>query len=487
MATKSLNIKTVVPANLVKSARSRTDPSVSQEKGEIIANTPLYQLLNQTVRAYKTSNNVTALTRHLARVEGPFSTAVHNIVQVANCSHSVTAYDVATGAFSVEGTALANQVLASFDTVYDHTKGFSDKKTTEGLKAHMLRETVITGALACELVLDESKFPTKIQVVPSETIERVSDGKGGYTPQQRIAGNNDAVSLNIPTFWVSMMQHDANKSHPISMMDSAIKMVIFFEEFLEDIRRSIRVNGHTRTVITLDEEKLRKSAPRDVQTDPKKLQSWMLSIQTEVQRQVNALNPEDALILFNTGTVENLQAGLGSKVDYNPLLGMLAGMYATAMKTPPSALGMRLEGGSQALGNVESLIFIKSAKAVQVPTEDVLSRALTLACRLYGADVYVRFEFDPIDLRPETELEAFYTMRETRILNQLSLGLISDDYAAHLLRTGPKPPGSPPLSGTMFNHGGPKQEDNTTPGDTAMGRTLQPPKDVPRKAGGKSQ
>lgn len=486
MAAKLPTVKTSVPSNLVKSARSRVDPTKNQGKGELIANTPLYKLLNETVANYRSATNTTTLLRHLARAEGPISTAVHNIVQVANCDHLITAFDVATGEYSQDGTTLANQIISSFDTVYDQTKGFSDKKTLEGLKAHMLREVVITGALATELVLDEAKFPTKLQVVPSETIERVSDGKGGYTPQQRVSGANEPVSLNIPTFWLSMMQHDANKVYPISMMDSAFKMVIFFEEFMEDIRKSIRRNGHTRTIITLNEEKLRKSAPRNIQSDPKLLKAWMLEIQSQVQAQLDALSPEQSLILFDTATAGNLQAGLGSKLDYTPILSLLAGMYATSMKTPPSAIGMRLEGGSQALGNVESLIFIKSAKAVQVPVEDVLSRALTLSCRLYGLDVFVRFEFDPINLRPEDELEAFYTMKQTRIMQQLSYGFISDEYAAHLLKTGPRPAGAPPLSGTMFTEKS-SQVPATSPGDTAMGRTLQPDKKVPRKGGGKSQ
>lgn len=475
-----------LPSNLVKSARSRANPSANLKKGAVIPNTPLYKLLNETVANYRSSTNTVALLRHLSRVEGPISTAVHNIVQTANGPHLVTAFDAATGIFSAEGTALANRIMASFDTVYDYSAGFTDKKSMEGLKGHALREVCITGALAAELILDQVKLPTKVQIVPSETIQRVSDGKGGYYPQQAISGQNNPVSLDIPTFWLSMMQHDASGVYPHSMMDSSLKMLIFFEEFLEDIRKVIRTNGHTRTVVTLNEEKIRKAAPRAIQNDPPKMKAWLEAIQSQVQTQMQSISPEEALVVFDTAGVENLQSGMGSKLDYTPLLGMLAGMYATSMKTPPSALGMRLEGGSQALGNVESLIFIKSAAAIQTPVEDVFSRALTLACRLHGSDVYVRFEFDPINLRPTDELEAFITMRETRILNQLSLGLISDDYAAHLLRTGPRPPGAPELSGTMFMHKGSQPTDPAL-GDTAMGRTLQPPKELPRKGGGKSQ
>lgn len=486
---KVAQLKVVLPQTLVKAARSRTNPAQAVEAGQVIQDRSAYALLNNTARNYKTAQSIPALIRFLARAEGPISAAVHNMVQVANCSHTVTAYNAATHEFSEEGTALANSILASMNTLYDYTAGFSSKKSLEGLKGHMLREVVLTGALSSELVLNEARLPSYIQVVPFETLEMVSNGKGGYYPQQRVSGENEPVKLNIPTFFVSMMQHDANSVYAFSMMDSAVKLIIYFEEFMEDIRRSVRQSGHTRTTVTLDTKKIVDAAPRDVKQDQKKLKEWMETVQAAVQQQLQTLSPEDALVLFDTAKAENLQSGLGQRMDYTPLLNVISGVYATSMKTPPSAIGLRLEGGSQALGNVESLIFLKTAAAVQTPVEEVLSRSLTLGCRLYGMDVYVEFQFDPINLRPEEELEAFRTMKQTRILELLSLGMISDAYAAHLLKTGPRPAGAEDLSGTFFHKTGGlgNNQPSTFPGDTAMGRTLQPGSDAPRKGGGKSQ
>ncbi len=490
MATskKTAQISIILPKSVIKAARSRTNPTVNVESGQPYQNTTLYRLMNETVSNYRTASSIPALLRHLARAEGPISTAVHNIVQLSNCTHLITARDTKTHEFSPEGTALANSILSAMGTLYDFTEGFSTKKSIENLKGHMLREVVLTGAIAGELVLNKARLPDSIQVVPYETLEIVSDGKGSYYPQQRISGQNDPVSLDIPTFWLSYMQHDANSVFAFSMMDSALKLLVFFEEFLEDIRKTLRQNGHTRTVVTLDTKKIVDIAPTDIKRDAVKLKSWMEGVQTAVQQQLQSLSPEQALILFDTGKAENLQAGLGSKVDYTPLMNALAGMYSSAMKTPPSAIGLRLESGSQALGNVESLVFIKSCQAVQTPVEELLSRALTLSARLYGLDVYVEFQFDSINLRPETELQAFRTMEQQEILEKLSLGFYSDEYAAHLLRTGPRPENAPPLSGTMFKGGSTSQaEDSINPGDSAMGRNLQPAKEVPRKAGGKSQ
>ena len=70
--------------------------------------------------------------------------------------------------------------------------------------------------------------------------------------------------------------------------------------------------------------------------------------------------------------------------------------------------------------------------------------------RLLGYDVFVEFSFARPDLRADSELEAFRSMKQSRVLDLLSLGLITDDEAA-LQLTGKLPPASAPkLSGTMF-------------------------------------
>ena len=161
-------------------------------------------------------------------------------------------------------------------------------------------------------------------------------------------------------------------------------------------------------------------------------------------------------------------------------------LLATSVKTHPSILGLRL-GGSQSLSNTESLIFIKGAKALQLPVQLIFSRALTLATRLYGADIYVNFSFKPIDLRPEQELEAFRTMRQQNMIQALSMGWVTDDEASHMLGYGPRAPGAPDLSGTMFydNKGAFESALKASPNDDPQGRALQP--DTPQKAGGDSQ
>lgn len=67
------------------------------------------------------------------------------------------------------------------------------------------------------------------------------------------------------------------------------------------------------------------------------------------------------------------------------------------------------------------------------------------------------------------------------------MGWVTDDEAAHILGYGPRAPGAPNLSGTLFYKGGEAQANasKATPNSDPQGRALQP--DTPKKAGGESQ
>jgi len=109
-----------------------------------------------------------------------------------------------------------------------------------------------------------------------------------------------------------------------------------------------------------------------------------------------------------------------------------------------------------------------------------MSRALTLSLRLLGFEGYVEFKFNAIDMRPAHELEAFFTMKQNRIMQQLSMGYVTDDEASWMLGSFPRAEGAPDLSGTLFMQQ--NQVGNPTPNDDPMGRNTQ--SDQPTSAGG---
>ena len=74
-----------------------------------------------------------------------------------------------------------------------------------------------------------------------------------------------------------------------------------------------------------------------------------------------------------------------------------------------------------------------------------------------------------IDLRPESELAGFRSQQQARILEQLSLGLITDDEASVALTGKPAPAGMAQLSGTMFYKADASAAQNNNYSNTAAG------------------
>ena len=478
MAEKTI----ILPKKLAGKATAGSPISRYDKDARIPSDT--VNLYNQDLGAIRQQPNPTTAVRTLARKEGTAGTAVFSFTEIANSGYTVSAYDTNTHEFSPEGTQLTRTVLSQIDTLYDYTKGYSDKRTIDSLISVMLREVTISSFVGLELVLNKEQFPDKLVPVPFEGIAWMADGNGGRYPLQpgTFTGTDD-IPLNIPTFWTATLHEDLTLIYATPMLEPAIDRSFQFLDFIQDMWRVTKQSGHSRLSIVLDAEKIRAAAPPKIRQDSAKLQQFMEEQRQAVEEVVSSLQPEDALVSYDSVDTDVLQAK-DVKADYTQLLTTLSGMLATSLKSHPSILGLRI-GGSQSLSNTESLVYLKNAKAIQQPIVDVMSRALTLAVRLYGADVYVKFKFNPINLRPDDELEAYTNMRQKRIVELWSLGCITDEEANQMLGAGKRPPGAPPLSGTMFygGSGAARINDPQAPRDP-QGEVLQP--DTPGDPGGEN-
>ncbi|HUH57346.1 MAG TPA: hypothetical protein VL020_02395, partial [Pseudomonadales bacterium] len=227
--------------------------------------------------------------------------------------------------------------------------------------------------------------------------------------------------------------------------------------------------GHSRLITTISQEAVQAMAPPDIANDKVKMVSFYNSVKSGVESALEDLNPEDALVSYDTVTHKVEDIG-GSKADYGTLMTVLGNLLGVSLKTPASVSGLRTSGG-QGLSNAETLIYLKVVDATRPPVEEVVSRALTLAVRLLGVDGYVKFELNPIELRPETELEAYRGTKQKRILEQLSYGLISDANACYEL--GIRPQGlAKEFSGTDFYTK--SKESTSTEKISSTGRALNP-------------
>lgn len=475
--------KTVLPRTLAGKAKSATAASKYAAKGDIANQDALSYVDGNTIRNLRDTNKIIQALRLAVRLDGTLSTAVYDLVQVASTPLRVRAYESTTHRFSANGTVTARNIVALMDQVWDYTQGYADRRPIDAVKESALRECVLTGAVAGELVLDKARYPERLQIVPFETLTYKSAGDGTKYPVQRGLSAQE-IDLDIPNFWVIESHLGADSPYPRSMMEAALPTLFYYAEFIEDMRRVTRRTGHSRLVMTLDAERVRLAAPEAARKDENLMKAHMESVREDLQRIVSGLEPEDALVVYDVAKGQDLSSK-GEKADYADLLQVLAGMAATSLKSHPSILGLRLQG-SQSLSNTESLIYLKIAESAQTSVAMFMSRALTLATRLYGEDVYVKVEFSPINLRPRDELQAFEVMRQDRILDLLSLGFYSDEEAAEELNLPPRPAGAPPLSGTFFrDSGSPNRAAEVSPNMDPQGRALQ--SDAPKSGGGRSQ
>jgi hypothetical protein len=435
----------ILPRRIAGVARSLNKASEAGRGEQLRRDTQ--QKANISIASLRQIRESAALVRELNDSNGLASTAILNMLALSASNWYILAYQTWTQEFSREGLIAAEAILSALDTNWDYSKGYYDRRSMSALVCTALYDTVLSGGIGVELVLDSYRLPRDLIVFPYDSITWKANGRGGKFPSQKIQGVGEA-DLNYPTIFIAEAVKPANTQYAKPFVASGVQRLFAYESFIEDMWRVVRQAGEPRLIVKLNYEKVRAAAPPSAMDSPEGLAAHMDDMREQVQTLLSSLAPEDALVLYDLAEIDHITAN-GEKKDFKELLSELSGQAASAMKSNASMLGMRL-GGSQNVASTESMLSTKVAQLVQTPVEEVMSRALTLAVRLYGVDAYIEFKFRPINLRPEEELEAHYAMRQNRVLEQLSLGLITDDEAQVALGLGSRPASAAPLSGTGF-------------------------------------
>lgn len=402
---------------------------------------------------YQNGQSTRSIIRDFVAASPDMSAAVWAYLRVGIPSgYTAVAMNAPDGTFNVDATRLLQQIITRMDTMPAYDDGFASVQSLKSCSESLARELIMYGAMSGELVLDKALTPRCIQPVSVTQVFFYPDLKGGskgVRPVQRIGG--EEIDLDTPCFQYVSLDQDLLDAYSWSPMESALKAVIFKEEFAKDILRIIKKVIHPRQTVTIDEERFRKwSLSPEAQMDPELANQELAAAIAQLESQINGLEPEDALVLLDTVgfEVQNpSNAGLAS--EYKVLQEIGDSRLSTGAKVTGTVLGF--QSGSSNIASTETMLFMKSAEgAVKGKLDQFYSRMFTLALRIMGLDVYVKFEYDPIDLRPENELLAFQQTKQMIVLEQLSLGMITDEEAS-LALTGKLPPvGAPKLSGTMF-------------------------------------
>lgn len=438
-APKVRGKQSVVPSFLTTLKPSTKSPMLRSDR--FLANTDI-----TTLRVGSDSRQV---IRDFTRASPDLSAAVASYVRTGITSgYTGIAYN-ADQTVNPEATSALAQIMSHMDVLNDYSIGYDDSYSIRSLSEVWAREVVTMGAMCGELVLDKARMPSKIQPISSMQVSLFPSPDGRKrTPKQRIGG--EYIDLDIPTFFMVQLDEDLLNPYPISPIEPAIQAVLFSAEFMNDIRRVVKKSIHPRVTVTIDEKKFRDSLSPEVKNDAALLDAYMSEIISQLEDKINSMEPDEALILWDSITIAYADHGnTNLSQEYEVLQSLADAKLAAGAKVLPVVLGK--SGGTSNTASTEAVMFVKYVEGtVWAKLNEMFSKMFTLAVRLLGHDVTVKFRYNAIDLRPDAELEAFRAMKQSRVLVQLSLGLITDEQASIDL-TGQLPPaGYKKLSGTGF-------------------------------------
>jgi len=335
------------------------------------------------------------------------------------------------------------------------------------LADNIIMELFMQGGLGIEVILDQYKLPTRMITVASKEI-LWKKKNGIFYPYQQSQGKE--INLEIPTFFFVNTDRRPDQAVADSPLLPAVQAVTFKQTVINDIQRVIRRAGYPRHKVTILEDVLRKNAPADVRMDPAKLGKWLTNQKKVIADGLSSLNPEDAIVIFDSIEIDYLSTQGSMTVDFRPILDILDSQLTSALKVLPSILGKN-SGGSQNIASVEAMTFVNSLTFLQERCDKILSQAYTITARLMGMKGSIMIKHDPINLRPDLELEPQKLAKQNRILQLQSFGHITDSEAALELNIMHLP--TEELSGTLFLTGGPEVDtENISPNADPLGRSV---------------
>lgn len=394
----------------------------------------------------RNSANMNEVVANLVRTSPDLSNAVATKISTAiSKKYTVVAYDE-FGRVDVAGTETAQAFTQRLDTQAPDYSVFTKTTDLRSLCASLVLDSVRYGGMTSELILGAGKIPAFIRPVNTAKIEWADNLVNTYPIYK---GKDGDVPLNYPTIFYSATQQDMSTPYCESPLSTAIQPSMWDQELNDHLRRAAHKNLLQRLVVTINSEEWAKTLPLEAQNDKKKRDELAAATVDQIEEQLNGLSPEDSLVIFSTlevGTTADKNRSEDKSIEV--LNKLISGQLASGSKILPSVIG---RGESAGTASTEALLFLKAAGFMQLELDIMLSRIFTLALRLLGHEVSVKFKFESVNLRPEIELVSFRAIEQSILLKELSLGMRTDEEVSIML-TGTIPPkGYVNLSGTMFD------------------------------------
>jgi hypothetical protein len=467
-------LKVITPKRQKAKGVSSTN-TYAADRTEQVLSAPTYKEHLNDLFSERQSDDSKDLLQKLFVHDPDVSAALSAFLTVADTEPVFTVKD-ADGAFDRKGMQALNQILATLTERFDYSKGFQLQPNLQTLTENMRYMVLLRGGIGEELVFDKMGVPVEIRHVDLATLEWFEVESNKFVPSQLAPQSNVRIDLNIPTFFVSHFRRDPTKIYANSPFVSSINTVAARQQVINDLYRIMQVTGFPRMDVTIMEEVLKKNANSETQQDATKMRAFIDGEVARIQAAVASLRADQALVHtdsvdFKIANEKNPATGL----DISSVISALNAMNQAGLRSMATILGRGESGVNTA--SVEARIFSMNAEALNVPVAECLSQILTMALRVVTkTDARVECKFRGVELRPELELEPMRVMKASRLRQDLSDGIISDD-EYHLEMYGRiRPDTAPELSGTDFMSSGGVEMDekDVSPNSDPLGRGLAP-------------
>ncbi len=426
------------------------------------------RLANIDLESLRFGTSTPAILRQLRRASPDLSAAASAYGRVGITHKYKVIGRNLDGTLNTSATRIAQELCRRFDLLGPTTGGYNSYPSIREASEQMMLELYLLGACSLEVILNRARLPEALIPVAVDTIQ-FKYQKKKKVPYQILGGKE--TSLDFPTFFYVSLDQNLRSAYSESPIESSIQPIIAANAFANDLRRVFRRAIVPRLRASLNHEKWLSSVPAEIKYDTEKLEAYQERAIQNIQTLVNGLNPEDAIIIWNILEIDLMNNGATSLPDELQIFAsIINGKLAAGAKAMPAVLGHDM--ASQNVASTQSMLFLLSVSSYVEKLNEIYSRALSLCVRLYGEDAVVEFEYEPPALRPKAELAAFEIMKTDRILNLLSIGMLTDE-EANLEVTGSLPPiGAPKLSGTFFKVMPPEIINNPESNTGALERDL---------------
>jgi len=298
-------------------------------------------------------------------------------------------------------------------------------KKAGGLKAvhiHLMLSWYLYGAVCLEMALtDDLKDVLNLFPVNPFTIQFERDtqsqelvmfqqqlyqafapggaGKANPIAQKGMPGSSAGGYRRLNDLLVQYVPCDPTIDDPYGRIPSAtvINEVFFDISFLTDLKKIVHGVGTPKYVIKVVEEILAKTCPAPIKNDPAKYAAWLDDRIGEVQAAFSGLDPEEALVVFDSVEPDILSAKSSTNILglVTPLSRAIERRIIKALKMMPILMASN-EGTTETHGSVQFEIFAEGIASAQEAITSVMAAFFKLYLELMGRQANVTCEFAAI-------------------------------------------------------------------------------------------